>query len=285
MNEKYNANLTEIHCGADPARPMGDGILIAGRRGKIFAQGYAPAGTGPAPTAILFHGIPGNEQNLDLAQHLRREGFTVITFHYSGCWGSEGEYRIANNLEDAETVFDFVMSRGCEWMRFDPNNLYVVGHSLGGFVAAHIMARHSEIKKGALIMPCDIGRFATMSKEAADGVHAILTEASDWLVGTSAEIMEAELLAHKDDYPLAGLAPKLAGRPLMVIGGTIDGATPPKDHCEPLENAIRAEEEKLFGAASQNSKGSNLTSLRFPTDHSSSDYRLALCDTVAEFLR
>ena len=283
--EKYSTNLTETHYSADPARPMGDGILIAGRRGKIFAQGYAPAGTGPAPTAILFHGIPGNEQNLDLAQHLRRCGYSVITFHYSGCWGSEGEYRIANDLEDAETVFDFVMSRGCEWMRFDPDNLYVVGHSLGGFMAAHIMARHSEVKKGALIMPCDIGRFADGPTELKSGIHAILTESSDWLVGTSAEIMEAELLAHKEDYPLTGLAPKLAGRPLMVIGGTIDGATPPKDHCEPLENAIRTEEEKQHKGAPQGSKGSNLTSLRFPTDHSSSDYRLALCDTVAEFLK
>jgi pimeloyl-ACP methyl ester carboxylesterase len=251
---------------------MGDGIMIRGRRGKIFAQGYVPGGEGPFPTVILFHGIPGNEQNLDLMQHLRRCGFSVITFHYSGCWGSEGEYRIANNLEDSETVFEFVKSCGADWMGFDPDNIYVVGHSLGGFAAAHMMARHSEIKGGVLITPCDIGRFAKMSKEGAEGVHAILEDAQNWLNETSAEIMEEELRAHAEDYPLATLAGRLAGRPLLIIGGTLDTATPPKDHCEPLESALNAEGAKHF------------KSLRFPIDHSASDYRLALCDAVAEFL-
>lgn len=273
MGNTFNITLSEEHCGNSSQRPKSDGILIRGKRGKIFAQGYSPKGSGKAPTVILFHGIPGNERNFDLAQYLRREGFGVITFHYSGCWGSEGEYRIAHTLEDAETVIDFVLSQGCDWMRFDPENLYAVGHSLGGFVAAHMMARHREFKKGVLITPCDIGRFAEMPKEGADGIHAMLAEAQDWLVSTSAEIMEAELCEHREEYPLAGLAGKLAGRDLMVIGGTIDNVTPPQDHCEPLENAIRAID------------GSKLLSRRLETDHGSSDYRLELCETVAKFLK
>ncbi len=276
MSNSFKITLNEKHCGDIPQRPKGDGILIQGKRGKIFAQGYAPECEGKAPTVILFHGIPGNEQNLDLAQYLRREGFTVITFHYSGCWGSEGAYRIAHTLEDAETVIDFVLSESCDWMHFDKDRLYLVGHSLGGFVAAHTMAKHKEVRGGVLIMPCDIGRYAEMSAEAAAGVDAILTEASDWLIDTSAEIMEAELIEHKSEYPLAGLAGALAGRPLMVIGGSLDGATPPKDHCEPLENAIKAVEAP--GAV-------GLVSRRFATDHSSSDHRLELCATVTEFLK
>ena len=33
---------------------------------------------------ILFHGLPGNEQNLDLAQAIRRANWNVLTLHYRG---------------------------------------------------------------------------------------------------------------------------------------------------------------------------------------------------------
>ena len=62
----YSVNWSEKHVGASEKRPMGDGIMIRGRRGKIFAQGYVPGGEGPFPTVILLHGLPGHEQNLDL---------------------------------------------------------------------------------------------------------------------------------------------------------------------------------------------------------------------------
>lgn len=35
---------------------------------------YRAAGAGPHPTAILLHGLPGAEQNLDVAQAMRRAG-------------------------------------------------------------------------------------------------------------------------------------------------------------------------------------------------------------------
>jgi hypothetical protein len=37
-------------------------------------------GAGPHPTALLIHGFPGNEKNLDLAQSLRRAGYNVLFF-------------------------------------------------------------------------------------------------------------------------------------------------------------------------------------------------------------
>lgn len=39
------------------------------------------AGAGPKPTMVLPHGLPGNEQNLDLAQAVRRAGWNVLTLH------------------------------------------------------------------------------------------------------------------------------------------------------------------------------------------------------------
>lgn len=68
------------------------GIIIPGKHGKLLATLYTAGGEGPHPTILLLHGIPGSEQNLDLAQAFRRSGFHVMTFHYSGSWGSSGNY-------------------------------------------------------------------------------------------------------------------------------------------------------------------------------------------------
>src|SRR5262249_18384583 len=56
------------------------------------AMVYLPAGQGPHPVVVLLHGFPGNEQNLDLAQAVRRAGWAVVTFHYRGSWGSAGTF-------------------------------------------------------------------------------------------------------------------------------------------------------------------------------------------------
>jgi dipeptidyl aminopeptidase/acylaminoacyl peptidase len=48
---------------------------------------YTARGPGPHPTMLLLHGLPGNEQNIDLAQAVRRAGWNVLTIHYRGSWG------------------------------------------------------------------------------------------------------------------------------------------------------------------------------------------------------
>ena len=89
-----NTNAKETHFGACCSRPDLYGIIIPGKHGKLLATLYSAGGEGPHPTVLLLHGIPGCEQNLDLAQAFRRAGFHVMTFHYSGSWGSSGNYSL-----------------------------------------------------------------------------------------------------------------------------------------------------------------------------------------------
>ena len=120
---------TEMHYGDCAARPDMYGILIPGRRGRLLSVLYTAGGEGTHPTVILLHGIPGCERNLDLAQALRWAGFHVMTFHYSGSWGSDGDYSLTHDLEDADTVLDFILQN--ESYGFDKEHIYAVGHSLG----------------------------------------------------------------------------------------------------------------------------------------------------------
>lgn len=82
--------LLEQHYGACAKRPDLYGIIIPGKRGRLLSVLYTAEGDGVHPTVILLHGIPGCEQNFDLAQALRRVGFHVLTFITAEIGGATG---------------------------------------------------------------------------------------------------------------------------------------------------------------------------------------------------
>ena len=266
--------LDEVHYGDCAYRPDMHGILIHGKRGRILSALYTAAGAGLHPAVILLHGIPGCERNLDLAQALRRAGFHVMTFHYSGSWGSDGSYSLLHNLEDAETVLDFILQD--EIYGFDKRHIYAVGHSLGGFVCGQLTAKRAEIRGAALLMPCNIGRLPQIAQDdpAAYGIiRDVLDDSAGWLTGTSGEALLQEAFAHSADFALENLNDKLKGTPLLCIGGTLDAVTPIQMHCKPLAQALRC------------AGGKGFQEIDFPTDHFFADYRLTVAETVTDFLK
>jgi predicted alpha/beta-fold hydrolase len=94
---------------ADAAHPAGMAVLHIPSHGlQINGLEYMPSGAGPHPTLVICHGLPGNEKNLDLAQALRRAGWNAVTFNYRGSWGSPGNFRFAQTLEDARSVLAYL---------------------------------------------------------------------------------------------------------------------------------------------------------------------------------
>lgn len=65
---------------------LSSGYLMNGRM-------YGAGGQNNHPTAVLLHGFPGYEPNLDLAQSMRRCGWNVVIFHYRGSWEVAGVSR------------------------------------------------------------------------------------------------------------------------------------------------------------------------------------------------
>ncbi|MBO4289180.1 MAG: alpha/beta fold hydrolase [Lachnospiraceae bacterium] len=272
-NEPTVLQLAERHYDRQENRPGLEGILIPGKRGKLLAALYTAAGPGPHPAVLICHGIPGVERNLDLAQYLRREGFHVMTFHYSGSWGSDGDYSIANDLEDAETVLDFMLNdtgRG-----FDPNRIFCVGHSLGGYVCGQLAAKRSEIRAAVLLMPCDIGRVPQIKEDDPAAYRAmadLLEEASHWLRGTNGAALLKEAEENAADFALVPAAKRLARIPLLCVNGTLDTDTPDAVYCAPLREAVKA------------AGGTLLEHHVYPTDHCFSDYRLTIAADICDFL-
>src|SRR6201999_2527091 len=90
---------------------------------------YKAAGAGLHPTVVLYHGLPGNEQNLDLAQAMRRDGWNVLTLHYRGSWGSPGKFTFQNCIEDAAAAVAWLRDPNTpQAAGIDPKRIVVIGH-------------------------------------------------------------------------------------------------------------------------------------------------------------
>jgi predicted alpha/beta-fold hydrolase len=91
---------------------------------------YRAGGAGLHPTMVLLHGFPGNEQNLGLAQAIRRAGWNVLTLHYRGSWGSPGIFSIQHVLQDTDAAVAFVRRPDiAEKFGIDTHRIVLGGHS------------------------------------------------------------------------------------------------------------------------------------------------------------
>lgn len=238
---------------------------------------HVPAGPGPHPVVVLLHGFPGFERNFDLAQALRRAGYAAAVFHYRGSWGVSGCWSWRNVLDDAALVVA-AMHEDVALVsanRLDPGRLAVVGHSLGGFAALMTTATEPAVRAVVSVAGFDFGAIAAASR-ADRAVRAAYVEAfeSDLLPlrGTSGEALVAEMEAAGDTWSLAQLAPRLAGRPVLLIGTSRDTVTPIETHHLPVVNAYQAYPVP------------GLEHAVFPADHALSDHRVALARMVVGFL-
>ncbi|MFD1950414.1 alpha/beta hydrolase family protein [Sphingomonas arantia] len=250
-----------------PAETLAQAIASGGE--TLNALLYTAAGRGPHPTVLLLHGLPGNEQNVDLAQSLRRAGWNVLTFHYRGSWGSPGAFSFANCIADALTVHDWL--RDATALRIDRDRLVVIGHSMGGFIAAHVAANRPTIRAVALISAADLGSaFGELPEEKAVEVVDETVGTSrglQILAHTSPQALATEAASHADDLHLKNYAPALEDRPLLLCTSD-DGFTPGSD---------------ALAAAMKNATGT-MSRSHLQTDHSYSDHRIALQRLVLSWL-
>ena len=89
--------------GMQPPASMEE-VAIQSHGSRMNGIVYMAAGAGAHPLVIFFHGYPGNERNLDLAQAVRRAGYQALYVDFRGMWGSGGTFSFANGLEDARTI-------------------------------------------------------------------------------------------------------------------------------------------------------------------------------------
>ena len=253
----------------------GAGIQFLSHGERVNAQLYLPAGAGPHPAVILLHGLPGNEQNLDLARAMQRAGWAVVTFHYRGSWGSGGQFTLQGGCEDVDALLAEIESPSgpAKW-HIDPKRMVMMGHSYGGYVAACASARHPELRGTALLAPWDISYDARQFDKlsAADAVQkapAIFNDVDGRLNGADAQSLMTSIREDGARLDLGAQAPSLANRPLLLATATRD---------DPDDQAI------ALRAAMGRLRTAQLTYRLFQTDHGFNDQRIALEAFVLDWL-
>ena len=151
--------------------------------------------------------------------------------------------------------------------RADPKRVVLVGHSMGGMIAAYVASQDAGIRGVVLISAANMaGRVlpAVEAGQAAAAVEplgkALAAEGLAPLAGCTPESLAHDLLANAAKWNIPDLAPKLANRPLLVVSSD-DGLAPATDE---LVDRLRK------------SGAEQVTTTHLMTDHVYSDQRLAL---------
>ena len=256
---------------ADPPRdslhpPRMEVLHVPSGGVKINGVAYVAAGPGPHPVFILLHGLPGNEKNLDLAQAVRRAGWTSVTFNYRGSWGSPGKFRFANNLADADAVIAFLKdTANVRRLGLDTTRMVLAGHSMGGWVTVLTASHHPELAGAVLLSAADMG---AMAGGRRDRLVRTMADNMESLAGVTPESMADEVRSRGAHWSFADAEPGLAHLPLLVLTAN-DGLAPMSDS---LVVALRAQ------------GNDRITTLHAATDHSWSDRRIELESAVINWL-
>jgi len=181
-DKAHPANMTVVHIPTH-------GLLING-------VVYQASGDGLHPTIVICHGLPGNEKNLDLAQAARRAGWNAVTFNYRGSWGSPGNFRFAQNLEDGAAVLDYLRKpSNATALGIDTRRIVLAGHSMSGWVTAMTASKDSALSGAILVSAADMGS-QRETRGTREQLVAHMADVMESLAGVTHQTMGDEIIAH-----------------------------------------------------------------------------------------
>lgn len=267
-----NAAITDPpRDAANPPRPVAFVMSAPDGAGAMNALLWLAGGAGPHPTLLLFHGFPGNEQNLDLAQAARRAGWHVLTLHYRGSWGSPGDFSFTHAAQDAHTALAWLRNpANASQYGIDPRRIAVAGHSMGGFMASDAAADDPAVTGLFLIDAWYIGKYGAQTATAGGLAEWRAQHAADMppLAGATLDGLAKEARENAARFDLKARVLAYGARPLAIYGAA--SARGP-DNLALLDAAVQAGNRRASGAL-------------WETDHSFSDKRVALASALVDWL-
>jgi pimeloyl-ACP methyl ester carboxylesterase len=199
-----------------------DDVVFYSQGCKLLGGFYRALGETPRPTAILLHGVPGVEQNLDIAYALRDAGWNCLYFHYRGSWGSQGDYEFSNLADDVQTAAEWLLEQDC----VNSRRLALIGGSIGGYAAFVAGAREPRFK--TLVVICPLVDPAT-----TDLAQTIFDGWAEMLHSVTGEALREQWY---DLPPVELMAEGLVDRDILLVSGDRDELFPPAHYTALVES-------------------------------------------------
>lgn len=236
---------------------------------KIPARLFRTSGIGAHPTVLMLHGFPGTETNIDLARAIQRAGWNAMVITYRGLWGAPGQFSFTNGVQDTRAALAWLRDpANVDAYGIDPAKIVVLGHSVGGFntvmvgddtgVAGFVVISAADLAGWSGFFDTPEERVAMESYFADDLSYSNMTFAA----------MLADREANIDAWNWSRNAAEMAGRPVLTISSD--------DGNEASDNAAADAVEAAGGPTP--------TRIKFSTDHSYNDHRIALQAAVVSWL-
>ncbi len=224
----------------------------------------------PFPAVIMSHGFPGYTTNNDLELALMRAGCVVIHLNHRGAWGSEGNYLFTNLKDDMTAVAKWAHNPAiAEQYNIDTDNIFLVGHSMGGQTVLNAAKELPFIKGTAALAAYDIGAAFRCNLEK-DLFLMIETEGQCLKMSSAGDVYE-NALNNKFELSILNDYEKLAGRNILFVEAALDTVAPADKMMKPLA-------EKLMDLSDKAEYKSIVSG------HSFAGQRMKLAETVGQWM-
>ena len=254
-----------------------DALDFVWKGSRILGQIYVPVHTPGEkhPLAITLHGFPGYTNNQDLDHALRRTGFVTVHPFAPGAWGSEGYYTFDGLVECAMALLDYCKTdEFAEKYHICRDNIFFVGHSMGGMTSINVLRRRDDVKAGVFLAPFDVAQFY-YEGHTPDELRPLVEEGV--ILRTPGNYMDFLLQNGADtakDLLFIDAAEGIKEKNFLFVGGELDPLAPPATMCAPLYEKAKA---LSSGKAKQEY-------VLIHSDHGFNDQRIFLAQTVANYL-
>jgi uncharacterized protein len=193
---------------------------------------WLPAGKGPFPAVIVFHGAGSQKENhADYARAALANGFAALTFDNRGHGETEGALG-PGVIADLQRLARFVADQP----QVDGRRVAVRGSSMGGLLAIHVGAASDAVAAVVAICPASERMLLQVVRPVAAGRPPP--------PGSYLESMRVDppaLVAWLEEHEVGDAVERLAAKPLLLIHAKGDDQVP-YQHSEELY--ARASEPK-----------------------------------------
>jgi len=186
----------------------------------------------PYPLIIYFHGFP---QLFPLIEFIKRYksmldiGYSLLVFNFRGYSYSEGKISISSQVLDGQKIIEFVNAMAKKKEIFDINNINIIAHDFGAYIALILCSKVRVVNKLLLISPILELKKRINGEDFKKALHYI----NRFLPGNVNGIENVEEFIQmtknelsKEEFQIEKCIAKLKNKQLKIIIGEMDKVMP-----------------------------------------------------------